>query len=151
MLDKWHCATECMCAQIAPRFRLSPEEFIWNGVRTHVNSKEEIPSTGSSEKGRTRDSASRRTASPTHYRLSYSGPELQDDSGAISDLSEDDIVAQGNHHLIRPFLRSLKKVSQTNNKSSRNSSKVCLIGHILFPSNARGWVRILVEARIFGL
>ena len=36
-----------------------------------------IPSTGGSEEGRTRDSASRRTESPTHYRLSKSGPHLK--------------------------------------------------------------------------
>ena len=36
--------------------------------------REKIPSTGGSEEDRTRDAASRRTASPTHYRLSYSGP-----------------------------------------------------------------------------
>ena len=33
-----------------------------------------IPSTGGSEEIRTRDTASHRTASPIHYRLSYSGP-----------------------------------------------------------------------------
>ena len=44
------------------------------GVRIHVNSKGKIPSTGSSEENRTRDAASCRTASPKHYRLSYSGP-----------------------------------------------------------------------------
>ena len=49
--------------------------FLWNGVRTHVNSKGEIPSTGGSEEGPTRDAASRRTASPTYYWLSYSGPD----------------------------------------------------------------------------
>ena len=46
-----------------------PKEFWGNGVRTHVNSKGKIPSTGGSEEVRTRDAASRRTASPTHYRL----------------------------------------------------------------------------------
>ena len=51
-----------------------PKEFLENGVRTHENSKGKIPSTGGSEDGQTRDSASRRTASPMLYRLSYSGP-----------------------------------------------------------------------------
>ena len=37
---------------------------------------DKFPSTGGSEKGRTRDVASRRTASPTHSRLCYSGPRL---------------------------------------------------------------------------
>ena len=48
--------------------------FFLNGVRTHVNSKKKIPSTEGSEQVRTRDAASHWTASPTHYRLSYSGP-----------------------------------------------------------------------------
>ena len=37
--------------------------------------KKKIPSTGGSEEVRTRDAASGRTESPTHYRLSYSGPD----------------------------------------------------------------------------
>ena len=58
-----------------------PEEFCFagggggGGARTHVNSKgKKMPSTGGSEEVRTRDAVSHRTASPTHYRLSYSGP-----------------------------------------------------------------------------
>ena len=51
-----------------------PKELGGNGVRNHVNSKGIIPSTIGSEEARARDAASRRTASPTHYRLSYSGP-----------------------------------------------------------------------------
>ena len=53
------------------------KEFWGNGVRAHVNSKGKIPSTGkrfSSEEDRTHDAVSSRTASPTHYQLSYSGP-----------------------------------------------------------------------------
>ena len=50
------------------------KEFSGNGVRTHVNSKRKIPSTGSSEEGQTRDATSHRTGSPTHYWLSCSGP-----------------------------------------------------------------------------
>ena len=61
---------ECMYAQTRPRFILSSERLSGDGVRTHVISKGTIPSTGY----RTHDAASRRTASPTHYRLSYSGP-----------------------------------------------------------------------------
>ena len=41
---------------------------------THVNSTGKIPSTGDSTEGRTRHPPSGRTASPTHYRLRYSGP-----------------------------------------------------------------------------
>ena len=48
----------------------------WNGVRTHVDSKGKIRSTGkfSSKKDRTHDMVPRRTASPTHYQLNYSPP-----------------------------------------------------------------------------
>ena len=47
-----------------------PKEFGEDGVRTHVNSKEKIPSTGNTEEDQTYDAASSRTASPTHYQLS---------------------------------------------------------------------------------
>ena len=40
-----------------------PKDILGNGVRTCVNSKEKIPSTRGSEKGRTREAASCRTAS----------------------------------------------------------------------------------------
>ena len=49
-----------------------PKKFLENGVRTHVISKGKIPSAGNSEEDETHDTASRRTASPTHYPLSYS-------------------------------------------------------------------------------
>ena len=51
-----------------------PKELFGNGVRTHVNPKRKVPSIGGSEEGRTRDATSRRTASPAHNLLSYSGP-----------------------------------------------------------------------------
>ena len=51
-----------------------PKEFWGNGTRNHVNSKGKIPTTGGSEEGWTHDAASHRTASPTHYPLSYSAP-----------------------------------------------------------------------------
>ena len=51
-----------------------PKEFWRNGVRTQVNSKGKILSTGSSEEDRSHDAVSHRTASPTRYRLSYFGP-----------------------------------------------------------------------------
>ena len=54
-------------------------KFLGNGVRTHVNSKRKIPSTEGSEEVQTRDAASHRTASPTHYRLSYVGPTATND------------------------------------------------------------------------
>ena len=43
----WVRAMKCVCAQTRPRFILSSErDFFGNGVRTHVNSKGKIPSTG---------------------------------------------------------------------------------------------------------
>ena len=53
-----------------------PKEFWGNGVKTHVNSKSmgKMPSTGGSKEEEIRDAASHRTASPTHYPLSCSGP-----------------------------------------------------------------------------
>ena len=82
-----------MCAQTRPRFILSSERF-WgggggveggrgggggggeDGVRTHVNSKGKspLPEKFSAEEDRIHDAASSRTASPTHYQLSYSSP-----------------------------------------------------------------------------
>ena len=50
------------------------KKVLGNGVKTNVKSKGEIPSTEGSQEGRTRDAATCRTASPTHYRLSYFGP-----------------------------------------------------------------------------
>ena len=41
-------------------------------IQIQIQTKK-IPSTGGSEEGGTRDAASGRTASPTHYLLSYSG------------------------------------------------------------------------------
>ena len=46
----------------------------WGGVRTHVNSKRKKIFHRDSEEGRTRDALSCRTAGPTHYLLSSSGP-----------------------------------------------------------------------------
>ena len=56
-----------------------PKEFLGNGVRTHAYFDGKISSTGGSEKDRTRGAPSGRTVSPTHYRLSYSGPEICSD------------------------------------------------------------------------
>ena len=44
-------AIECMCAQTRPRFMLSSERVLGNVVRTHVNSKGNIPCTRGSEEG----------------------------------------------------------------------------------------------------
>ena len=56
---------------------LSSKEFWGNGVRTYVNSKGKIPSTGkkiSPEEDRTHDAVSSMTASPTHYQLATPVP-----------------------------------------------------------------------------
>ena len=70
----WVRVRECMCAQRRPWFTLSSKRVFGNEVRTHINSKGKIPCTRGSEEGRTHDAASRRTVSPTHYQLNYSGP-----------------------------------------------------------------------------
>ena len=73
----WMCAMECMCAQTRPWFILWSDRVLGYGVKTHVNSKGNMPYTrGSdeSEEGQTCDATSCRTASPTYYRLSYSSP-----------------------------------------------------------------------------
>ena len=70
----WVRAMECTWAQTGPRFILSSGRVLGNGVWTHVNFKGKIPSAGDPEEGRTSNAASGRTASPTHYRLSCSGP-----------------------------------------------------------------------------
>ena len=70
------------CTQTRPRFILSCQ-VLGNGVRTHVNFKAEISSTGGTEQERTLDAASGRTASPTHYQLSYSGPSCEIDTDTV--------------------------------------------------------------------
>ena len=64
-----------MCTQTRPLSMFSSEKVLGNGVRTHVNSKGKIPSTGSSEQDRTCDAASHKM-SQTRYQLSYSGPHF---------------------------------------------------------------------------
>ena len=49
-------------------------KVLGNGVRTHNNSNGKIPSTEGSEEDRTCDTASCRTASPTHYQMIHSSP-----------------------------------------------------------------------------
>ena len=66
-----------VCTDYRAQLILSSERVLGNGVRTHVNSKGKIPSTRGSAQDWTRDAASGRTASPTHYQLSYSCPSNQ--------------------------------------------------------------------------
>ena len=61
------------CVHRLDRLHSHPKEW-GNGVRTHVNSKGKIPSTEGSKEDQTHNTVSRRTANPTHYQLSYSGP-----------------------------------------------------------------------------
>ena len=66
---RWNvCCTDCTSAYTLI------QKSLGNGVNTHGNSKGKIPSTGGSGEGRTLDTLSRRTTSPTHYGLSYPGP-----------------------------------------------------------------------------
>ena len=51
------------------------KEFLGYEVRTHLNSKGKVLSTGSSEEDRTHGAASLRTASPALHLLSCSGPK----------------------------------------------------------------------------
>ena len=55
-----------------------PKAFGGNGVRTYVNSKWKIPLPGEKklEEARTNDSASSKTASPTHYQRAIPAPGL---------------------------------------------------------------------------
>ena len=69
----WICAMECICAQTRPWSILSSKRVLGNGVRTNVNCKGKIPSTGGTEQGGTCDGVSHRTVSPTHCQLNYSG------------------------------------------------------------------------------
>ena len=53
-----------------------PKEFLGNGVRTHVNSKEKtcLPAKIFPEENRTLDAASSGTASPTHHQRTVQPP-----------------------------------------------------------------------------
>ena len=69
----------CMCTQTRPQFILSSESF-W-GMESEPmlapREKSPLPEKFSSEEDRTHAAASCRTASLTHYQLSYSGPIYQ--------------------------------------------------------------------------
>ena len=70
---------ECMCAQTGPRLILSSERVLGNGVRTYVNSKGKIPSTGKNLRGgsnprRCIKQDSEPNTKPTHCPLSNSCP-----------------------------------------------------------------------------
>ena len=79
----WVNMMECLCALTGPWFILSCERDLGNGVRSHANSKGKIPSTRGPEEGGTHDAASRRTASPAHDWLSYSGLKWETQLGCL--------------------------------------------------------------------
>ena len=68
------CAVYSRVHKLALVLYSHPKECLGNGVRTHVNPKGKISSSRDSAEGQTRNAASHRTASPTHYRLSYPDP-----------------------------------------------------------------------------
>ena len=51
------------------------KEFGGNGARAHVHSKGKFPFTRGSEEIQTRKAVSHGAASPTHFQLSYTGPQ----------------------------------------------------------------------------
>ena len=70
---------ECMCEQTRPRFILSSERVLGNGVRTHVNSKGKIPSIGKKLLPRGGSNPRRcikQDSEPNTLLTSYSGPQL---------------------------------------------------------------------------
>ena len=74
-------ATECTCAHILTSvYTLIRKSFGRMESEPMLTPREKSPQPGkfSSEEDRTHDAASRRTASPTHYQLSYSGPNIND-------------------------------------------------------------------------
>ena len=73
---------ECMCAQTGPQLILSSEGVLVEmESETMLTPREKflLPEKSSSEEDRTQDATSR-TASPTHYQPSYTGPESGTDS-----------------------------------------------------------------------
>ena len=110
-------AMECMCAQTRPWFKLSFKRvFLGNEVRTHVNSKGKILSTGGSEEDRARNAASRRIVSPTHFQLSYSGPLV---CGSIS-------TPIPNPTLMSPWNKCTTLVGHWHGKHTGSSPETCL-------------------------
>ena len=66
-----------MCTQTRPRFTPSSEEVWWVESEPMLTPRKNLYRTKSfSVEDRTHDAASGRTESPTHYQLSYSGPQV---------------------------------------------------------------------------
>ena len=85
-----------------------PKEFWGNGVRTHVHSQGQIPSTGRPEEDRTHDAASSRTASRTRYRLSYSGPRGKQTKQKNKNKSKTPASSQGETSTVSSVLTAAK-------------------------------------------
>ena len=86
-----------------PWFVLSPQRAL-KGMESE-SMLSPIPCTGGSQEGRTHDAASRRTASPTHYTLSYSGPEaasvsvqMAGSTGAVRTAKCESLTSTGYWH-----------------------------------------------------
>ena len=86
----WVLVLECMCAQTRPWFILSPKRVCRRGGGGGVGGgkvesepilvpreKSPLLEKFSSEEDQTHNTASSRTASPTHYQLSYSSPGVE--------------------------------------------------------------------------
>ena len=63
-----------------------PNEFFYGMESEPILIPKEIPSTEGSEEDWTHDAATRRTVGPTHYRLSYSGPQAVKQIAPVSVL-----------------------------------------------------------------
>ena len=77
-----------------------PKEFWGNGVRTHVNSKGKIPSTGAFfwEEDRTQDTASSRTVNPTHYQWAILVPSAMCNLHVSEQFSYSSLSREGSSH-----------------------------------------------------
>ena len=68
-------AIGCVCAQTRPQvYTLIRKSLGGMESETMLTPREKSPLPDAQKRIEPRDAASRRTASPTHYRLSYSGP-----------------------------------------------------------------------------
>ena len=91
----WVHAMECMCAQTRPWFMLSSERF-GGGMESEPmltpREKSPLPEKVTSEEDQTQDTASNRTASPTHFQRAIPAPSMnhrQTMSGEDSIMSVD--------------------------------------------------------------
>ena len=74
----WVRSMECMCAQTRPQFILSSKRVLGEWSQKAWELQRKNPLNWRPEEVWTCDAASGKTASPTHYRPSYSGTLLKD-------------------------------------------------------------------------